>query len=222
VEALARAVLDAPVRVSIASDTPDAPLIVERAIEVDAPRRTQLLRHLLDGEDAPRVLVFVATTYATEHISRKLNDLGIAAVALHGRRSQGARAKALADLGRGAVRVLVATDVAARGLDIPDLSMVVSYDLPRSPTTYLHRIGRTGRAGATGVAVSFVTAEARAHFRLIERRHHRRLPREHIPGFEPVEPEVTVIRTEGTGGVKGRRKSKKDKLREAARRDKPT
>lgn len=219
VEALARAVLNEPTRVDIGADTSDAPVIAHRAIEVDAPRRTELLRHLLEDEHATRVLVFVATTYATEHVSRKLRDLGIPAAALHGRRSQGARTAALADFQRGAVRVLVATDVAARGLDIPEVSMVVNYDLPRSPTTYVHRIGRTGRAGATGVAVSFVTAEGRAHFRLIERRCHLRLPRDHVPGLAPTEPEVTVIRTEGTGGVKGRRKSKKDKRREAAARD---
>ena len=198
----------------------DAPAIVERAIEVDRPRRTQLLRHLLTSPEeeaaASKVLVFVATTYATEHVSRKLRDLGIPALAMHGKLSQGARTAALAALASGDVGVLVATDVAARGLDIDGLSMVVNYDLPRSPRDYVHRIGRTGRAGAAGVAISFLTAESRAHFRLIEKRQRLRLPRERIAGFEPVEEEVAPERPAGTGGVKGKRKSKKDKLREAA------
>ncbi|MCB9596260.1 MAG: DEAD/DEAH box helicase [Sandaracinaceae bacterium] len=219
VEGLARAALRDPTRVDVRPVAEDAPDIRQRAIAVDAPRRTQLLRHLLESEPSPSVLVFVATTYATEHVARKLRGLGVPAAALHGKRSQGARTQALADFQRGKVRVLVATDVAARGLDVSGLSMVVNYDLPRAAADYLHRIGRTGRAGATGVAVSFVTAEARAHFRLIQRRHGLDLPREVVPGFEPTQDEVVVTSTDGTGGVKGRRKSKKDKLREAAARE---
>ena len=218
VEALAEAVLDAPERVEITAEDDDAPDITERVIEVDAPRRTQLLRHLLEEANADRVLVFVATTYATKHVARKLTDLGIAATALHGKLSQGARTGALEDLREGKVRVLVATDVAARGLDIDGLAMVVNYDLPRSPNDYRHRIGRTGRASASGLAVSFVTADMHGHIRLIERRERRYFPREHVPGFEPEEEEISITRTDGTGGVKGKRKSKKDKLREAAAR----
>ena len=112
----------------------------------------------------------------------------------------------------------MATDLAARGLDIVLLPAVVNYDLPRSAVDYLHRIGRTGRAGDTGVAVSFITAATSAHFDLIERRHRLRLARETIPGFEPTDAAVTPTRpSDPHGGVKGRRKSKKDKLREAAR-----
>ncbi len=222
VEALAEAVLDSPTRVKVAAESPSEPIIAQRAIEVDRPRRTQLLRHLLtspeDGPPPDKVLVFVATTYATEHVARKLRDLGIPATAMHGKLSQGARTAALAALQSGEVGVLVATDVAARGLDIDGLSMVVNYDLPRSPRDYVHRIGRTGRAGSAGTAISFVTAQTRAHFRLIEKRQRLRLPREQVAGFEPVEGEVAPLRPAGTGGVKGKRKSKKDKLREAAAR----
>lgn len=220
VAGLARAALVRPIRVELRAEGRDAPAITQRAIAVDAPRRTQLLRHLLEQEGARSALVFVATTYATEHVARKLRDLGIPAAALHGKRSQGARTAALRDFARGAIRVLVATDVAARGLDLDELALVVNYDLPRAPADYLHRIGRTGRAGASGVAVSFVTAEAQAHFRLIAKRHGLELPREVVPGFEPTAHEVVVTRTDGTGGVKGRRKSKKDKLRAAAARAK--
>jgi superfamily II DNA/RNA helicase len=110
--------------------------------------------------------------------------------------------------------------LAARGLDIAGLSVVFNYDLPRSPTDYAHRIGRTGRAGETGVAISFIGAEDAAHFRLIEKRHQLALERERIIGFEPTDT-VTPVRNaagDSAGGVKGKRKSKKDKRREAAER----
>jgi superfamily II DNA/RNA helicase len=121
----------------------------------------------------------------------------------------------LADFKAGRLKVLVATDVAARGIDIALLPVVVNYDLARSPADHVHRIGRTGRAGAKGLAVSFVSAASEAHFRLIEKRQGQRVPREQVPGFEPKE---VAPPAPSTGGVKGRRKSRKDKLREAAAR----
>jgi superfamily II DNA/RNA helicase len=115
------------------------------------------------------------------------------------------------------VRVVVATDLAARGLDVAGLSAVFNYDLPRSPTDYAHRIGRTGRAGESGVAISFIGAEDAAHFRLIEKRNELALPRERVAGFEPTDtPQLPRdAGLDAKGGVKGKRKSKKDKLREA-------
>jgi len=110
---------------------------------------------------------------------------------------------------------VVATDLAARGLDIARLPVVVNYDLPRSPTDYVHRIGRTGRAGESGLAISFVTPASEAHFRLIEKRQDRRVPRERIEGFEPTEVAPPLVDASGTGGIKGTRPSKKDKLRAA-------
>jgi superfamily II DNA/RNA helicase len=187
---------------------------------VDASRRTSLLRHLLQTEGWTRVLVFVATQYATEAVALKLRRAGLTAEPLHGDLAQGTRSRTLADFKEGRLRVLVATDLAGRGLDIAELEAVVNYDLPRSPADYVHRIGRTGRAGQTGVAVSFVSAATDAHFRLIERRHGLALERERLPGFEPIE--LTVPPGDPHGGVKGRRKSKKDKLREAAARAKPS
>jgi ATP-dependent RNA helicase RhlE len=162
------------------------------------------------------VLVFVATRYATEHVSLKLRRAGITVAPLHGELTQGARSQTLAEFKAGRLQVLVATDLAARGLDIAELPAVVNYDLPRSATDYLHRIGRTGRAGETGVAVSFITAATSAHFSLIERRHHLSIERERLPGLEPTE--VAAPSPHPYGGVKGKRKSKKDKLREAAAR----
>jgi len=135
---------------------------------------------------------------------------------LHGDMSQGTRTKALDDFRDQQLQLLVATDLAARGIDITELAAVVNYDLPRSPSDYLHRIGRTGRAGQSGVAVSFIDGTTAPHFALIERRHGISLNREVIPGFEPVE--VALPPSNPHGGVKGKRKSKKDKLREAAAR----
>lgn len=207
--------------------------LVQRAIQVDTARRTALLRHLLHTEGWTRLLVFVATRYATEHVAAKLNAAGVRAAALHGELSQGARTGALADFRSGAVRVLVATDMASRGLHLEGLPAVLNHDLPRSPATHIHRVGRTARQGSAGVAVSFIAADdpaQEAHFRLIERRQGQRVQREQVPGFEPVAPQIHSapdptrsacddLPRKGLdphGGLKGRRKSRKDKLREAA------
>ncbi len=190
----------------------------QRALWVDTARRTALLRHLVQTEAWPRVLVFVATQYASEHVADKLARAGVRAAALHGRLSSGRRTQALADLAAGRLQVLVATDLAARGLHIDQLAAVVNYDLPRSSVDHVHRIGRTGRAGAPGVGISFIAADApgsEAHFRLIEKRQQGRVPREQLAGFEPLALPAPEPAEPG-GGVKGRRKSKKDKLREAA------
>ena len=212
---LAEQLLRAPARIDVSDAPADVPAIAQRAIEVDAPRRTQLLRHLIEQHDWARVLVFVATTHATEHVAAKLCAAGINAIALHGKLSQGARTRALDLFRASGVHVLVATDLASRGLDITGLPAVVNYDLPRSPNDYVHRIGRTGRAGEPGVAISFITAAMRAHFALIERSHRHYVVRERVAGFEPSEAPPEVV---ATGGIKGARKSKKDKLREAAAR----
>jgi superfamily II DNA/RNA helicase len=214
VQTLAGNLLRDPVRLDVPAETATKPDIQQRAIEVDAPQRTQLLRHLIETNGWTRVLVFVATKYATEHVAEKLRRAGLAATALHGELSQGARTQALADFKTSKVRVLIATDLAARGLDIIELPVVVNFDLPRSAVDYTHRIGRTGRAGESGIAVSFISAETHAHFLLIEKRHQLDLPREQIEGFEPVETAIPAPAS--TGGIKGKRKSKKDKLREAA------
>ncbi|MEO6567899.1 MAG: DEAD/DEAH box helicase [Opitutaceae bacterium] len=211
VETLAKALSQQFVRVEISAAPQTVPDIHERAIEVDAPRRAQLLRHLIVTNAWSRVLVFVATKYLTEHIADKLRRAGLKAEALHGELSQGARTTALADFKASKTQVLVTTDVAARGIDIANLPVVVNFDLPRSPTDYTHRIGRTGRTGERGVAVSFVSAATHEHFRLIEKRNGLTLLREQIPGFEPTEIQVPLAH--GAGGIKGRRPNKKDRYR---------
>ncbi len=219
VRALAEQLLHQPLRIDIAADDTPPPDILQRAILVDAPRRTQLLRHLLQDPRRDRVLVFVASRHAAERVTDKLQRAGIRAAALHGDCSQGQRGQVLADFKSGQLQVVIATDLAARGIDIVRLPVVVNYDLPRSPVDYTHRIGRTGRAGAHGEAISFVSADCAAHFALIEKRQQLRVTREQIAGFEPTEllAEPTSA-APGNGGIKGKRKSKKDKLREAAAR----
>jgi len=211
VNVLAENLLRDPLRADVPSTPATVPDITQRSIQVDAPRRTQLLLRLIREHGWTRVLVFVATKYSTEHVAEKLRRAGINAAAIHGELSQGARTQALADFKAQQLQVLVATDLAARGIDIMNLPAVVNYDLPRSTDDYTHRIGRTGRAGHSGVAVSFVSVSTEAHFRLIEKRHKMMLTREIVAGFEPVE---TAEPASMTGGIKGKRKSKKDKLRE--------
>lgn len=212
-----------------------------RTIRVDKRDRTQVLRRLIETNDEwDRVLVFVGTRYSSEHVSKKLRRAGIKATELHGKLDQDARARRLAQFKQGKTRVLLATDLASRGIDVVGLPAVVNYDLPRSPADFTHRIGRTGRAGNKGTAVTLLTPESEAQFDLIERKQFNGkmgVEREIIPGFEPDEENWKVqaaaarLSTPGAkhsaqglahdqmhGGVKGRRKSKKDKLREAAAR----
>ncbi|MGB6219865.1 DEAD/DEAH box helicase [Haloferula sp.] len=217
-ELIARDLLNEPRRIAVDTEPAEAPDIEQRAIRVDKALRTPLLRHLIAAENWTRVLVFVAKKYSADHVADKLNRHGIKALSWHGDLSQGARRDALNDFKNASIQVLVATDLAARGLDIERLPVVVNYDLPRSPTDYIHRIGRTGRAGEKGRAISFVTADSVAHFGLIEKRNDFLLPREVVTGFEPTE--LPPVPSAGTGGIKGRRKSKKDKLREAEGRKK--
>ena len=216
VQTLAHTLLQDPLRITVLPDPQEQPDIVQRVIAVDASRRTQLLRQLIVQERWPRVLVFVATKHAAEIVADKLRKADIDAEPFHGELSQGKRSQVLADFKAERLTVVVATDVAARGLDIAQLPVVVNYDLPRSTSDYTHRIGRTGRAGASGLALNFVSAATEAHFRLIEKRQGLQLPREQIPGFEPVE--TAVPQADSTGGIKGKRPNKKDKLRAAAAR----
>jgi ATP-dependent RNA helicase RhlE len=228
--------LHEPEHIQLAQLVAARPDIRQRAIRVDTAQRTALLRHLVQGlatapEGEPpgdqRALVFVATQYATEHVSDKLQRAGLRAAPFHGALSHGARTGTLEAFKQGEVQVLVATDMAARGLHIDALPLVVNYDLPRAPEDYVHRIGRTGRAGGQGDAVSFITPDAEAHFRLIEKRQGQRVTRETLAGFEPTSSHPTLdtpaaerpgagTGLDPNGGVKGKRKSKKDRLRESA------
>jgi superfamily II DNA/RNA helicase len=160
VQRLAATLLHDPVRAEVQTAAAHEPDIVQRAIEVDATRRTQLLKTLIGEHQWRQVLVFVATKYASEHVADKLRRAGVAAEAFHGDFSQGARTEVLADFRAAKLHVLVATDVAARGIDIAQLPVVVNYDLPRSPADYTHRIGRTGRAACPGAPAAHAASAA--------------------------------------------------------------
>jgi ATP-dependent RNA helicase RhlE len=219
VQALAQTLLRDPVRIELVPEPEQAPDITQRAIAVDAGRRTQLLRHLIGQNGWRRVLVFVATKHAAEMVADKLRKARIYAEPFHGELSQGKRTQVLADFKASRLKVVVATDVAARGIDIAQLPVVVNYDLPRSAVDYTHRIGRTGRAGESGVSLSFVSADTLAHWRLIQKRQHLELLLEQVEGFEPLETAPTTEEAglaPSTGGIKGKRPSKKDKIRAAA------
>ena len=217
-ESIALDFLHDPTRIDIEATPIDEAVITQRAIRVDTDKRTPLLRHLIATHEWKQVLVFVARQYTADHVADKLRRSKVNALSFHGDLSQGARTDTLRDFKDGNLQVLVATDLAARGIDVVQLPAVVNYELPRSPNDYTHRIGRTGRAGETGTAISFVTAETHNHFCVIEKRLDLTIAREEISGFEPTEQAPPP--SPGTGGIKGHRKSKKDKLREAAAREK--
>ncbi|WP_439608865.1 DEAD/DEAH box helicase [Hydrogenophaga sp.] len=214
VQALADALLHAPTRIDVPAVATEDAVILQQAYMVDSTRRTQLLRQLIKSQGWQRVLVFVATQYAAERVASKLHHGDLYATSFHGGLSQGARQQALGEFKEKRWDVVVTTDLAARGIDISQLPVVVNYDLPRSAVDYVHRIGRTGRAGASGLAVSFVSPATEAHWRLIENRQGLSLPLEVLPGFEPTE--AAPPPSPGNGGIKGKRPSKKDKLRAAA------
>jgi superfamily II DNA/RNA helicase len=217
VVALATQMLHEPQRVDVPATTGEAAVIEQRVFEVDEKRRAQLLRQLIKDHGWERVLVFVASQYAAEHLAAKLHKGDVFATSFHGGLSQGARKQTLQEFKEKRWDVLVTTDLAARGLHIEQLPVVVNFDLPRSATDYTHRIGRTGRSGESGLAISFVTADSAAHWRVIEKRQGLSLPREQRTGFEPTETAAATLQDpDGTGGVKGKRPSKKDKLRAAA------
>jgi ATP-dependent RNA helicase RhlE len=182
-----RAVIEAtlrdPIELELAADP--APEIEEHVYAVDEHKKAALTVHLLKERKAQRVLIFVSAKRSGDKLVEKLVRAGITAAAFHGDRSQAERTRCLADFRKGALRVLVATDLAARGIDIDDLPAVINFELPRSPNDYVHRIGRTGRAGKTGIALTLICQAEQHHFRVIEKRIKRKLLREVIAGFEP-------------------------------------
>ncbi len=203
-----------PEHLRIEDENPTVENILQRVIEVNKDNRGMLLRHLIVQEKWRNALVFVSSKTAAGNLAEKLKKMGVRAGAIHGDLSQPERNKALSDFKDKKIDFLVATDVAARGIDINKLSLVINFDLPRSPADYIHRIGRTGRAGEKGIAVTFIGHEDQEHFKLIEKRAQVSLEREQVNGFELTGEAPEAIR--GQLPVKGKRKSKKDKARELA------
>ena len=185
IQALASGILVSPARVDIAPKTPAADGVAQVVHPVDRDRKGALLVHLLGSPEWQQVLVFTRTKRGADRLTKQLARDGVRTTAIHGDKTQGARLRALGDFKRGAIRVLVATDVAARGLDIDRLSHVVNFELPHVAEDYVHRIGRTGRAGQSGDAVSLVSSEERDQLRAIERLLAKDVPSVVISGFEP-------------------------------------
>ncbi len=184
VEALARKYLRKPVVVQIGMRSAAASTVSHAVYPVPSDRKTALLAELLRGGDMEAVLVFCRTKHGADRVVRQLEHEGIAATAMHADKTQAQRTKALNDFRHGRIRVLVATDIAQRGLDISGISHVINYDVPQQPEDYVHRIGRTGRADATGDAFTFMAPDEIAMVRTIERILGEPIPRISVPGFD--------------------------------------
>jgi len=182
---LAQGLLHNPVLLQATPENQAAPLVEQVLHPCDMARKPDLLSHLIRSNDWQQVLVFSRTKHGANKVAERLEKEGLSAAAIHGNKSQGARTRALAGFKSGEVRVLVATDIAARGIDIHQLPHVVNLDLPNVAEDYVHRIGRTGRAGQNGHAISLVAAEEHELLRAIERLVGSPLPRQEVPGFEP-------------------------------------
>jgi ATP-dependent RNA helicase RhlE len=175
IRALAERIMKSPVRVAVDPIASTREPTAQSVYLVEQSLKTALLVELLSRDDIDRALVFTRTKHGANKVVKKLIQAGFGAAAIHGNKSQSARERALADFKARRIRLVVATDIAARGLDIKDLSHVINYDLPNEPESYVHRIGRTGRAGASGIAVSFCSTEERDYLRDIERLTRRRI-----------------------------------------------
>jgi len=185
IRTLAKSMINNPVEISVSPRNTTVKSVKQWICPVDKKQKSALLAHLIHENKWDQVLVFSRTKHGANRLVRQLEDKQITAIAIHGNKSQGARTRALADFKKGAVRVMVATDIAARGIDINQLPQVINFDLPNVPEDYVHRIGRTGRAGKKGQAVSLVSADEFVQLWDIEKLLKQQLARKLIDGFEP-------------------------------------
>jgi len=226
IKALADRLLNQPQLIEVARRNQTAELVAQKVHPVGREMKKDLLTHLVKDNDWHQVLVFTRMKHGANRLVEHLEKQGITAMAIHGNKSQTARTKALADFKKGALQVLVATDIAARGIDIDQLPHVVNFEMPNVPEDYVHRIGRTGRAGSPGEAISLVSVDENGFLRDIERLIKHEIPKEIIPGFAPPaheRPEPIVLgrmvigEGAGRGGNKPRRDSRGGEQRNAAR-----
>jgi len=203
IKSLAQTILRSPTLVEATPENTTVEAIAQQVYRVAKEKKTNLLIKLIQDGNWQQVLVFTRTKHGANNLCKKLENARISAMAIHGNKSQGARTKALAGFKNKDVRVLVATDIAARGLDIPLLPHVVNYELPNIPEDYVHRIGRTGRAGANGVALSLVCAEETSYLTSIEKLTKQRFKKEIVEGFEPDPNASTVPPKQGGGRQRG-------------------
>ncbi len=199
IERLANAILRDPIRIRIAPVKETSELVAHSVYMVPKDQKPDLLENYLTNEAITRVIVFTRTKHGADRVTRRLNKAGIQAEAMHGDKSQAARQRTLANFKSNRTAVLVATDVAARGIDVDNVSHVLNYDLPQEPETYLHRTGRTGRAGATGIAVSFCEHGERAQLRAIEKLIRQQLEVVRAQGLARVQEESRAERPLAAG-----------------------
>ncbi|MGF1733898.1 DEAD/DEAH box helicase [Photobacterium satsumensis] len=212
VQTLTQELLNDPVEIQLQSD--DASTVVQRVFNVNKGEKTAVLAHLIKQHQWRQALVFVNAKNSCEHLADKLYKRGIEAEVFHGDKGQGYRTRILEAFKSGEIDVLIATDIAARGLDIEKLPVVINFDLPRSPSDYMHRIGRSGRAGEVGLALSLIDYEDFHHFKVIEKKNKIRLEREQVAGFEldetitqeMLEANKPMAKPEGTGKKKRKKK----------------
>ncbi len=209
IKKLANGILNHPVQVEATPENTTVDAINQKVYRVAKGKKTDLAIKLISEGQWEQVLVFTRTKHGANKLCKKMGQAGITAAAIHGNKSQGARTKALAGFKSGEVGVLVATDIAARGLDIPLLPHVMNYEIPNIPEDYVHRIGRTGRAGASGEAISLVSADETSYLRDIEKLVGISIPKEIIEGFEP-DPNASTepVKPQQRGGNRSRNSSK--------------
>ena len=213
VQVLTQELLNDPVEIQLQSS--DASTLVQRVFTVNKGEKTAVLEHLIKQHQWSQTLIFVNAKNNCEHLADKLFKRGIAADVFHGDKGQGARSRVLEAFKSGEIDVLIATDIAARGLDIEKLPVVINFNLPRSPSDYMHRIGRSGRAGEVGLAISLIDHEDYHHFKVIEKKNKIRLEREQVPGFEADEviseellnANKPMAKPEGSGKKKGKNRT---------------
>ncbi len=210
VQTLTQELLNDPIEIQVQSS--DASTLVQRVFTVNKGEKTAVLAHLIKQHQWRQALIFVNAKHHCEHLAEKLSKRGITAEVFHGDKGQGERSRVLDGFKAGEIEVLIATDIAARGLDIEKLPVVINFNLPRSPSDYMHRIGRSGRAGEVGLALSLIDHEDYHHFNVIEKKNKIWLEREQVTGFEadeviPSDVDKPMAKPEGSG--KKKRKNKK-------------
>jgi ATP-dependent RNA helicase RhlE len=216
VKALTAELLNDPIEIQVQSA--DASTLVQRVFNVNKGEKTAVLANLIKKNEWRQALVFVNSKNGCEHLAYKLSKHDITAEVFHGDKGQGARSRVLEGFKSGDIEVLIATDIAARGLDIEKLPVVINFDLPRSPSDYMHRIGRSGRAGEVGLALSLIDYEDYHHFKIIEKKNKIWLEREEVAGFEVDEALIDpsygedkpMAPPEGSGKNNGKKKPKKN------------
>jgi len=210
VKALTQELLNNPIEIQLQSA--DASTLVQRVFTVNKGEKTAVLAHLIHQYQWRQALIFVNAKHHCEHLAEKLAKRGITAAVFHGDKGQSERSRVLDGFKAGEIDVLIATDIAARGLDIEKLPVVINFNLPRSPSDYMHRIGRSGRAGEVGLAISLIDHEDYHHFKVIEKKNKIWLEREQVEGFEAdkvtlADEDKPMAAPEGSGKKKRKKKA---------------